>query len=93
MGESPCGGCRREITPAVIFTETRYRDFGKHSVNAVVVQSAQKETYKGVYVKATDYPNDYIQTITGGTVSDGTSKTTEWSLASYLARVLCRFRC
>ena len=65
---------------------TWYRDFGKHSVNAVVVQSAQKETYKGVYVKATDYPNDYIQTITGGTVSDGTSKTTQWSLASYLAR-------
>lgn len=63
------------------------RDFGLHSVNAVVVQSAQKETYKGVYVKATDYPNDYIQTITGGTVSNGTSKTTQWSLASYLARV------
>lgn len=63
------------------------REFGDHSVNAVLVQSAQKETYKGMYVKATDYPNDYIQTITGGTVSDGTSKTTQWSLASYLARV------
>lgn len=63
------------------------RDFGNHSINAVVVQSAQKETYKGVWVKATDYPNDYIQTITGGTVADGTSKTTQWSLASYLARV------
>ncbi len=62
------------------------RDFGAHSINAVVVQSAQKETYKGVWVKATDYPNDYIQTITGGTVADGTSKTTQWSLASYLAR-------
>lgn len=62
------------------------REFGDHSVNAVLVQSAQKETYKGMYVKATDYPNDYIQTITGGTVSDGTSKTTQWSLASYLAR-------
>lgn len=63
------------------------REFGDHSVNAVLVQSAQKETYKGMYVKATDYPNDYIQTITGGTVSDGTSKSTQWSLASYLARV------
>jgi len=63
------------------------RDFGSHSVNAIVVQSVQKETYKGVYVKATDYPNDYIQTITGGTVADGTSKTIQWSLASYLARV------
>lgn len=57
-----------------------------HSINVVLVQSAQKETYKGVYVKATDYPNDYIQTITGGTVTAGTSETTEWSLASYLAR-------
>jgi TonB-linked SusC/RagA family outer membrane protein len=62
------------------------KDFGDHSINAVLVQSAQKETYKGAYVKATDYPNDYIQTITGGTVSDGTSETEQWSLASYLAR-------
>lgn len=58
-----------------------------HSISAVLVQSAQKETYKGVSVKATDYPNDYIQTITGGTVNAGSSKTTQWSLASYLARV------
>lgn len=62
-------------------------DFGDHSVSAVLVQSAQKETYKGNNVKATDYPNDYIQTINGGTVSDGDSKTDQWSLASYLARV------
>ena len=61
--------------------------FGKHSINAVLVQSAQKETYKGLNVKATDYPNDYIQTISGGTVSSGASNTTQWSLASYLARV------
>lgn len=67
-------------------------DFGDHTINAVVVQSAQKETYKGVYVKATDYPNDYIQTITGGTVSDGNSQTTEWSLASYLARAQYSYR-
>ncbi len=63
------------------------RDFGKHSITAVAVQSAQKESVKGVWVQATDYPNDYIQTITGGTVSDGSSQTTQWSLASYLARV------
>lgn len=58
-----------------------------HSINAVLVQSAQKETKKGNYVEATDYPNDFIQTITGGTVSKGTSEITEWSLASYLARM------
>lgn len=58
-----------------------------HNINAVLVQSAQKETKKGNYVEATDYPNDYIQSITGGTVSNGSSEITQWSLASYLARV------
>lgn len=58
-----------------------------HNINAVLVQSAQKERKKGNYVEATDYPNDHIESITGGTVSKGTSEITEWTLASYLARV------
>lgn len=58
-----------------------------HKITAVLVQSAQKERYKGNNVTATDYPNDNIKTINGGTVSEGASQTTEWSLASYLARV------
>ncbi len=58
-----------------------------HNINAVLVQSAQKETLKRDDVEATDYPNDYITTITGGTVSKGSSEKTQWSLASYLARV------
>ena len=36
---------------------------------------------------ATDYPNDYIQTVNGGTVTKGGSDKTQWSIASYLARV------
>ncbi|MBK5722187.1 SusC/RagA family TonB-linked outer membrane protein [Dysgonomonas sp. Marseille-P4677] len=63
----------------------------KHNISAVLVQSAQKETKKGNFVEATDYPNDYIQTITGGTVKSGTSEKTQWSLASYLARVQYSF--
>ncbi|MCL1614901.1 TonB-dependent receptor [Bacteroides sp. ET71] len=59
----------------------------KHSINAILVQSAQKETAKTNSVTATDYPNDYIQTITGGTVVSGSSNKTQWSIASYLARV------
>ncbi len=38
-------------------------------------------------VTATDYPNDYIHTINGGTVTEGGSDKTQWSIASYLARV------
>ncbi|MDR3132812.1 MAG: TonB-dependent receptor [Prevotellaceae bacterium] len=58
-----------------------------HSINAVLVQSAQKETYMGNSITATDYPNDYVQTISGGVVTDGSSNKTEWTIASYLARV------
>jgi TonB-linked SusC/RagA family outer membrane protein len=58
-----------------------------HSINAILVQSAQKETNKGNNVTATDYPNDYIQTISGGTVTAGSSNHVQWSIASYLARV------
>lgn len=66
---------------------TYSKNLKDHSINAVLVQSLQKETDKSMNVTATDYPNDYIQTITGGTVSKGNSGTDEWSLASVLARV------
>jgi TonB-linked SusC/RagA family outer membrane protein len=59
----------------------------KHSISAVLVQSAEKETYKGVLVTATDYPNDYVQTISGGVVNKGYSNVTDWTIASYLMRV------
>lgn len=59
----------------------------KHNLTAILVQSAQKETAKSNNVTATDYPNDYIQTISGGTVTKGASDKTQWSIASYLARV------
>ncbi len=71
---------------------TYSREFGDHSVNAILVHSLQKETYKGNSVKATDYPNDYIRTINGGTVIDGSSKTDQWSLSSVLARVQYAFK-
>lgn len=68
------------------------RMFGDHSLNVILVQSAQKETYKTLNVTATDYPNNQNQTIGGGTVSDGDSKTEQWSLASYLARVQYNYK-
>lgn len=58
-----------------------------HTINAVIVQSLQKESDKSMNVTATDYPNDYIQTIGGGTVTKGNSQTDQWSLASVLARI------
>ncbi len=63
----------------------------KHNLTAILVQSAQKETFKSNNVTATDYPNDYIQTISGGTVTKGNSEKSQWSIASYLARVQYSF--
>lgn len=60
-------------------------------MTAILVQSAQKETFKSNNVTATDYPNDYIQTISGGTVTKGYSEKSQWSIASYLARVQYSF--
>ena len=64
----------------------------KHMVNAVLVHSLQKDTQKNMNVTATDYPNDYIQTIGGGVVNKGDSNTEQWSLASFLARVQYSYR-
>lgn len=49
----------------------------KHNITAILVQSAQKETKKTDNVTATDYPNDYIQTVNGGTVTKGGSDKTQ----------------
>lgn len=58
-----------------------------HSINVVLVQSAQKETHKNDNVTARDFPNDFIPTVSGGTVTAGESGKTQWTIASYLARM------
>ena len=63
------------------------KTIGDHRFNAVLVYSAEKSTIKQSRVNATDYANDFIRTISGGTVNDGSSDISEWSLASWLARV------
>lgn len=58
-----------------------------HQFNTVLVYSAEKSTTKRSKVEATDYADDYIRTISGGTVNDGSSSIDQWSLASWLGRV------
>jgi TonB-linked SusC/RagA family outer membrane protein len=61
-----------------------------HSINAVLVQSAQKETLKSNNVTSKDGSedvNDYIQTVKTAMVTAGNSEKSQWTLASYVARV------
>lgn len=62
-------------------------DFGPHSVNALVGYTAQKQNNERNYVFAQNFPDDQVQTISGGVVTDGNQVKEEWTLASALARV------
>ncbi|MFT4154437.1 SusC/RagA family TonB-linked outer membrane protein [Parafilimonas sp.] len=60
---------------------------GKHSFDALLGLSSQKNSDDVVQVGATDFPTDDIPLIAAGIVSDGTDYTTEWSMVSYFARL------
>ena len=63
------------------------KTFGEdHSVSAVAGYSAQKDHIDINQVLAQKFPDDLVQTVSGGQVTGGTSTQEEWSLVSYLAR-------
>ena len=65
-------------------------DIGDHSINAVAVYQAQKNTNNTSQITGTGYADDNIRTIAGATeiLTDGTSTSeTGWTMASWLTRV------
>ncbi|WP_414003799.1 TonB-dependent receptor [Maribacter sp. 2304DJ31-5] len=69
-------------------TLTYERTFGeKHNFNALLGTSFQEETFSFSEVTATDFPNDFVETLNAGIVNGGTSTSTKSVLVSYLARV------
>lgn len=58
-----------------------------HSINALVGYTVQKNQSKSNELYATNFPNDLVQTLNAGTVTDGRSIIEEYSLLSYLTRV------
>jgi TonB-linked SusC/RagA family outer membrane protein len=73
-------------------TLTYDRDYGDHSVNALLGFTAQKERNDLNSIIAQNFPDDEVPTVNGGQVTDGTSTAEEWSLLSYLARVNYAFQ-
>ncbi|MCE7040651.1 TonB-dependent receptor [Dyadobacter sp. CY312] len=67
--------------------------FGKdHFVSAVAGYSAQKDRIDINQVFAQKFPDDLVETVSGGQVTGGTSLREEWSLVSYLARANYSFQ-
>ncbi|MBJ7881903.1 SusC/RagA family TonB-linked outer membrane protein [Gelidibacter salicanalis] len=64
---------------------SKYLD--NHSINALVGYTAQKNRVRSNELSATNFPNDLVQTLNAGTVTDGETRTEEFSLLSYLTRV------
>lgn len=59
----------------------------KHNLNFLVGCTAQRDLKDRNYIRATDFPNDMVQTINAGEIDGGFSAKKEWALLSYLGRV------
>ena len=55
--------------------------------------TAQKDTYESNFLTSDKYPNNLVPSLNAasGIITNGSSSTSEWSLASYLARVNYNF--
>ncbi len=62
-----------------------------HNFTVLLGYSAQKDVSEQNLVRAVNFPDDQVQTLTGGLVNDGNSIKEEWSLVSTLARINYNF--
>lgn len=60
---------------------------GGHNFNFLLGYTAQKNHSESNYLRATDFPNDFVKTLNAGTINQGNSQESEWALISYLARI------
>ncbi len=58
-----------------------------HNFTGLAGYSAQKEVNEQNFVKAVGFPDDQVQTISGGLVTTGNGLKEDWSLVSVLARL------
>ena len=62
-------------------------EFGKHSLNALLGFTAQKNQYEYSYITSQNFPNNMIHTLNAGKPSSGGSQAQEWSMISYIGRI------
>lgn len=74
------------------FTLNYDKSLGDHHLSALLGYTTQKERRRCTRIEATDFPNDYVQDITGGVISNVISNPREWSLLSYLGRINYDYR-
>lgn len=74
------------------FTLNYSKKVNKHSFDALLGYTIQKENIDQNAISATNFPNDQIRTISAaGAITSATSVKQEWALLSYLARLNYNF--
>jgi len=63
------------------------KTIGNHNFSAVAGYTAQKNKIRMNQVNAENFPDDLVQTVSGGQVTGGTATEEEWALVSYLGRL------
>ncbi len=59
----------------------------KHSLNALVGFTAQKDRYDLLSAGATNFPTNYVTFLSAGTINAGTNYISEWSMLSIISRL------
>ncbi|MEX2395503.1 MAG: SusC/RagA family TonB-linked outer membrane protein, partial [Balneolales bacterium] len=67
------------------------RVFNQNELNAVAGFTHQTQSNENNLVQASNFPNDDVQTLNAGQITGGNSFHEEFSLASYLARIIYSF--
>ena len=68
------------------------KSFGDHDISVVAGYTSQKDKIRNNQVNAENFPDDLVQTVSGGQVTGGTSTEEEWSLVSQLGRINYAFK-
>ncbi len=59
----------------------------KHTLDALIGYSAQKDSYDMLSAGASNFPTDYVTYISAGIVNSGTHYISEWSMLSLMSRI------
>jgi len=69
-------------------TLTYRKVFGeKHSLDALVGFTSQKDSYDRMSAGASDFPTDYVTYLSAGIVNSGTHLVSEWAMLSLMSRI------
>ena len=68
-------------------TLTYNKTIEKHNISGIVGFTSQKERSKSSNIRSDLFPNDLVQTLNAGVVTEASTFEQEWSLLSFLARV------